>query len=124
MAKKIVLFFLCWFWVFEPAAVMAGSVVLASWYGSPVLEGNLMANGEPFKSHDKTIAAHRTLPFGTKLRVKNPVNGRELVVTVKDRGPKVRSRRLDLSLAAARELGYTRKGVIKLAVLSVHRPVN
>jgi rare lipoprotein A len=75
-----------------------------------------MANGEPFRSHDKTTAAHPTLPFGTKLRVKNPDNGRELTVTVKDRGPFVKGRKLDLSLAAARELDYVNKGVTKLMI--------
>lgn len=92
------------------------SIVLASWYGSPDLEGNPMANGRPFKSTDPTIAAHPTLPLGTKLEIKNPANGRKLKVRVQDRGPYVNGRELDLSRAAAKKLGYATKGVTKLAV--------
>ena len=100
----------------EQVSTAKDLVVLASWYGSPVLEGALMANGEPFKAKDKTIAAHPTLPFGTKLRVKNLDNGRELTVVVKDRGPFKKGRGLDLSKAAAKKLDYVDKGITKLIV--------
>ena len=114
-----VLFFL-FFSVLWPASVVNAEVImLASWYGSPALEGAPMANGKPFKTNDKTIAAHKSLPLGTKLRVKNPTNGRELTVVVKDRGPFKKGRKLDLSKAAAKKLGYVRKGVTKLAVTVV-----
>jgi rare lipoprotein A len=56
-------------------------------------------------------AAHRTLPFGTKLRVTEPRSGRSVVVTVNDRGPFIRGRVLDLSVGAARALGLTARGV-------------
>ena len=119
--RKILFFLFVLFWLLESSAMAAGSIMLASWYGSSALDGNLMANGEPFKSSDKTIAAHPTLPFGTRLRVKNPDNGRELTVVVKDRGPFLGGRRLDLSLAAARHLDYVRKGVTNLVVIRKHR---
>jgi peptidoglycan lytic transglycosylase len=57
-------------------------------------------------------AAHRTLPFGTRLRVSDPISGRSVIVTINDRGPFVRGRVLDLSLAAARALGMTERGVL------------
>jgi rare lipoprotein A len=60
---------------------------------------------------DKFTAAHRTLPFGTKVRVRDKRTGRSVVVTINDRGPFIRSRVLDLSLAAAKALGMTGRGV-------------
>ncbi|HEX4041627.1 MAG TPA: septal ring lytic transglycosylase RlpA family protein [Xanthobacteraceae bacterium] len=57
-------------------------------------------------------AAHRTLPFGTRLRVTDPKTGRSVIVTINDRGPFGRHRVLDLSLAAARALGMINRGVI------------
>ena len=59
-------------------------------------------------------AAHRTLPFGTKLRVTDPKSGRSVVVIVNDRGPYIGGRVLDLSLGAARVLGMTSRGVIQV----------
>jgi rare lipoprotein A len=56
-------------------------------------------------------AAHRSLPFGTKVRVTNLANQKSVVVVINDRGPRVRGRVLDLSLAAARSLGMTDRGV-------------
>lgn len=91
-------------------------IIVASWYG-PGFEGRPMANGKLFRSSDKTTAAHKTLPFGTRLWVTNPNNGRSLIVTVKDRGPYVKGRGLDLSWAAAHELGYAEKGVTALEVV-------
>jgi rare lipoprotein A len=61
---------------------------------------------------DKFTAAHRTLPFGTKVRVRDKRTGRSVVVTINDRGPFIRSRILDLSLAAAKALGMTGRGVV------------
>ncbi|MBR6494835.1 MAG: septal ring lytic transglycosylase RlpA family protein, partial [Prevotella sp.] len=66
--------------------------------------GRKTASGERLH-HDSLTCAHRTLPFGTKLRVKNPANGREVIVRVNDRGPFVRGRIVDLSRAAAQKLG-------------------
>ena len=80
---------------------------LASWYG-PGVEGRTTASGEPYDPNDYT-AAHKTLPFGTDLMVS--YGPRSLPVTVNDRGPFVGTRELDLSQAAARDLGLIPAGV-------------
>ncbi|WP_213773918.1 septal ring lytic transglycosylase RlpA family protein [Bradyrhizobium sp. dw_78] len=79
---------------------------LASYYGNE--SGSRTASGERFNQSAMTCA-HRSLPFGTKLRVTH--GGRSVVVTVNDRGPFVRGRVLDLSTAAARAIGLTAAGV-------------
>ena len=79
---------------------------VASYYGNE--SGSKTASGQRFNQNALT-AAHRTLPFGTKLRVSH--GGRSVVVTVNDRGPFVRGRVLDLSTAAARVVGLTGAGV-------------
>ena len=66
---------------------------------------------------NKLTAAHRTLPFGTRLRVTNVENGRSAVVRVNDRGPTVTARVLDVSLAAAKALGMTGAGVTKVEIV-------
>jgi rare lipoprotein A len=81
---------------------------MASWYG-PGFHGKRTASGERFDMNDLT-AAHRTLPFGTRLRVRNMVNGREVVVRINDRGPRVRGRVIDLSKAAAAALELLQAG--------------
>lgn len=74
------------------------------------------ANGEQFNKHDLT-AAHKTLPFGTLLKVTRVKTGKSVVVRINDRGPFIKGRIVDLSLAAAREIGLTRKvGVTKVKV--------
>jgi rare lipoprotein A len=78
---------------------------LASWYG-PGFHGKRTANGERFNTHALT-AAHKTLPFGTRVRVKSMVNGKEVVVRINDRGPFIKGRIIDLSRAAALALGLT-----------------
>ncbi len=82
----------------------------ASWYG-PKFHGRKTASGARFNMHDY-IAAHRTLPLGTILLVKNLKNGKTVKVKVLDRGPFVRGRQLDLSRAAAEKLGMFGDGVI------------
>ena len=76
---------------------------MASWYG-PGFHGRKTASGERFDTGDLT-AAHLSLPFGTKLLVRNERNGKEVVVRVNDRGPYIKSRIIDLSQAAAKALG-------------------
>ena len=76
---------------------------VASWYG-PGFHGRKTASGERFDTTELT-AAHLSLPFGTKLLVRNERNGKEVVVRVNDRGPYIKSRIIDLSQAAARALG-------------------
>ncbi len=69
-------------------------------------EGSQTASGEKFNANELT-AAHRTLPFGTRVRVTNHSNGRSVVVTINDRGPFVSGRIIDVTPAAARELGMS-----------------
>lgn len=80
----------------------------ASWYG-PGFHGRRTASGERFDMNDLT-AAHRTLPFGTRVRVRNPQNGLEVVVRINDRGPHIRDRIIDLSKAAAAALNLLQAG--------------
>jgi len=87
---------------------------LASWYGDR-FHGRRTASGESFDMRDLT-AAHKTLPFGTSVRVRNLDNGREVVVRINDRGPFSESRVIDLSHAAASALGMVRRGVVKVQV--------
>jgi rare lipoprotein A len=93
----------------------------ASWYGEGH-HGRPTASGERFDMHALT-AAHPTLPFGTRLRVVNLHNAREVVVRINDRGPAVPGRILDLSYAAARALDAVRAGVVpvRLTVLESRR---
>jgi peptidoglycan lytic transglycosylase len=83
--------------------------VQASWYG-PRYDGRLTASGEVFDMTQLT-AAHRELPFGTRLQITCPENGRSVLVRINDRGPFVAGRDLDLSLAAARKLGIEQQGL-------------
>lgn len=97
--------------------VVQTSTGQASWYG-PGFFGNRTANGEVFRPGTMT-AAHRTLPFGTRVRVTNLNNGRVAVVRINDRGPFHGSRVIDLGHGAASELGVVSSGVarVKLEVL-------
>lgn len=81
---------------------------IASWYG-PGFHGRTTANGEKFDMHELT-AAHKTLPFGTRVLVHNPRTGKEVVVRINDRGPYARGRVIDLSKAAAGALGLKARG--------------
>ncbi len=94
--------------------VMTGE---ASWYG-PGFYGNRTASGEIYRPGTMT-AAHRTLPFGTKVRVTNLWNGRTAVIRINDRGPFIAHRVIDLGHGAASHLGLTASGIaqVKLEVL-------
>ena len=87
---------------------------VASYYGHE-LAGNRTASGERFNPSAMT-AAHRSLPLGTKLRVTNKANGDAVIVRVNDRGPFTKSRLIDLSLGAAREIGMVRTGTARVTV--------
>ena len=87
---------------------------LASWYGGK-FQGRLTANGERFDTN-KLTAAHKTLPFNTMVRVTNLETGRHVEVRINDRGPFVEGRIIDLSRAAAEEIGMTGQGVAKVRV--------
>jgi rare lipoprotein A len=90
-------------------------VGLASWYGQRH-QGHATASGEIYDMN-KLTAAHRTMPFGTRLRVTNVENGRSVVVRVNDRGPWVKDRVLDVSQAAAKTLGMVGDGVAKVEIV-------
>ena len=87
----------------------------ASWYG-PGFHGKRTASGERYDMNALT-AAHRTLPFGTLVRVKSLVNGREVLVRITDRGPFIGGRILDLSRAAAADLGMLGVGFKQVVLL-------
>lgn len=101
----------------RPAAPAPGTriVGLASWYGQKH-QGRATASGEAFDMN-KLTAAHRTMPFGTRLRVTNVETGRSVVVRVNDRGPWANDRVLDVSLAAARTLGMVGDGVTRVEIV-------
>lgn len=81
-----------------------------AWYGRK-FAGRTTASGKPFNPQAMTMA-HKTLPFGTKVKVTNPKNGKSVVLRVNDRGPTQADRIGDVSQAAARKLGMLRAGVI------------
>lgn len=85
---------------------------IASWYGHPY-HGRKAANGETYDM-DKLTAAHRTLPFGALVEVENRDNGRKTTVRITDRGPFVDGRVIDLSRAAAKEIGMIGPGTARV----------
>ncbi|MCL1826757.1 MAG: septal ring lytic transglycosylase RlpA family protein [Candidatus Cloacimonetes bacterium] len=101
----------------ETAAVPKGksSYMVTSWYGN-AYHGKQTASGEIFNMYDYT-AAHKTLPFGTKLKLINELNNKEVVVTVNDRGPFIKGRDLDVSYKTAQTLDFAGLGVCKLKVI-------
>lgn len=103
----------------RPAAPESADRGIASWYGQEYA-GRTTANGEIFDP-GKLTAAHRTLPFGTVVEVRNPANGRSVQVRINDRGPFIGGRVIDLSWAAAREIGLVERGIgeVELRVIRV-----
>lgn len=91
-----------------------GNYVTASWYGKE-FNGKRTASGERFDMYAMTCA-HRTLPFGTKLRVTNPENNKSVIVIVNDRGPFIRGRDLDLSYGAAKKIAILEQGVERVKI--------
>lgn len=104
----------------QPALADGGQTGTASYYW----QGKGTASGERFNANALT-AAHRSLPFNTKVKVTNLRNGRSVVVRINDRGPFIRSRIIDVSRAAASELGFTGRGLtqVRIAVLGAEEPV-
>ena len=96
---------------------------IASWYG-PGFHGRRTANGERFDMRNLT-AAHKTLPFGTRVRVRNLLTGKEVEVRINDRGPFTKGRVIDLSRAAAEALGMMSLGVkqVTLQIVESASPV-
>lgn len=95
---------------FDSGVEAKSTTGVASYYKS----GKQTANGERFNPNGLT-AAHRTLPFGTKVRVTNMRNGKSVVVRINDRGPFIRGRVIDLSLGAAKLVEMTTSGVVKVS---------
>ena len=87
---------------------------IASYYAN-ALQGRRTANGEHYDKEALT-AAHRTLPFGTRVRVTNVHNGLSVVVRINDRGPHVEKRVIDLSYAAARKLKFIEQGTTRVSL--------
>jgi rare lipoprotein A len=90
---------------------------IASWYG-PRFNGRMTASGERYDMNALT-AAHPSLPFGTKIGIRNTRTGREVVVKVNDRGPYSKNRIVDLSYAAAREVGVVGPGTASVEIYLV-----
>lgn len=91
---------------------------VASWYGAKH-HGRKTASGERFDAYDQLTAAHRTLPFNVCAEVENLRTGKSVVVRINDRGPFAKGRVIDLSRAAASEIGLVRAGVAKVRVEAV-----
>jgi len=90
------------------------AVGTASWYG-PGFDGRRTANGETFDMNALT-AAHRTLPFGTRVRVTNLANGESVIVRINDRGPYVGNRVIDLSRGAADAVNMVDSGLARVSL--------
>jgi len=101
-------------------AVAADEEGLASWYGEPY-HGRVAASGEIYDMEEMT-AAHRTLPFGTTVRVHRVDTGSNVVVRINDRGPIPEDRIIDLSRAAARRLGMIEPGVVPVILQVIEGP--
>ena len=87
------------------------NTAVASWYQ----HGRMTASGQRFDPNGNTVA-HRTLPFGTKLKLTNLRNGKSVIATVNDRGPFVRGTELDVARGAAQKLDFIKSGKTKLKV--------
>lgn len=98
----------------RPAAGPVEEVGLASWYADR-FHGRPTASGQPYDKAALTCA-HRSAPFGARLRITDLETGRSVVVTVNDRGPHVAGRVVDLSRAAAERLGLTGRGLARVRV--------
>ena len=123
MNKNIGLFSILLLIVFAVPLVYAQEVRQygnASWYSSS-LHGRKTASGECYDK-DEFTGAHRELPFGTVIRVKNLGNGKEVIVRVNDRGPFIKSRIIDLSRAAAITLGILNIGTARVSIEVISLP--
>jgi rare lipoprotein A len=104
-----------------PPPVVGGvQLGVASWYG-PGFHGNRTANGEIYDQYELTVA-HPSLPLGTRAVVTNLSNGRAVEVRINDRGPSVEGRIIDLSFAAAKELGAVPSGTVPVRIRVISQP--
>lgn len=104
-----------------PNAYGYREVGIASWYGRD-FHGRKTSNGETYNMYAET-AAHKTLPMGTHVLVRNLENGRQTVVRINDRGPFVKGRIIDLSLRAAQQLGMAKCGTARVEVIALGEAV-
>ncbi|MGL5336548.1 MAG: septal ring lytic transglycosylase RlpA family protein [Enterovibrio sp.] len=102
-----------------PAPIGFEQSGLASWYG-PRYHGKPTASGEKFNMHAFT-AAHRALPFGTKVKIINLKNNQQVTVQINDRGPYSGKRIIDVSQAAAKQLGMLQSGLTKVKITVIEK---
>lgn len=112
--KQLIFLFLLFLPKFYFAQLDSTQTGKASFYAKK-FEGRKTASGEKF-SNKKLTAAHKTLPFGTRVQVTNLKNNKTVIVTINDRLPKKSKRIIDLSQAAAKELDFIRAGTAKVKV--------
>ena len=101
----------------QPAEIIQGEEGIASWYGYPY-HGRQAASGEIYNMYAMT-AAHRTLPFGTQVKVHDLENDRDVTVRINDRGPFVEGRIIDLSYAAAQSMHMLGIARVRLEILGI-----
>ncbi len=99
-------------------AIQYDATGVASWYG-PGFAGRKTASGERYRPAGMS-AAHRTLPFGTAVKVTNLDNDKSVIVKINDRGPFVRGRIIDMSQGAAKKLGMMGSGTARVKVVALH----
>ena len=92
----------------------SSQITKASWYGGK-FHGGPTASGEKYDQYSLT-AAHKTFPFGTKVRVTNLSNNKSVVVRINNRGPFIAGRGIDLSYAAAKKIGMLQQGVARVKI--------
>ena len=107
-------FIICMWVIIDAIAKGSDEKGMASYYAEKY-HGRQTASGEIFNTHDMT-AAHKKLPFGTKIKVTNIANGKSVIVRVNDRGPFVKGRIVDLTYAAAQKIDIVKTGVAKVTV--------
>jgi rare lipoprotein A len=98
----------------QPIAIPHGQIGLASWYG-PECQGLHTASGDLFDTEELT-AAHRNLPFGAVVRVTNLKNHESVLLKINDRGPGINTRMIDVSMEAAKKLGFLEAGLARVEV--------
>lgn len=107
-------YMLCCIFFFTSCAHYISEAGKASYYADK-FEGRATASGEKFHQHKKT-AAHRTLPFGTKVKVTNKTTGKSTKVRINDRGPFVNGRIIDLSKRAAKKIDMIEAGIAEITI--------
>jgi len=112
--KKVTMAALLIVFLFSFSAIAGTEEGIASYYADS-LDGNPTASGEPYDKKAMT-AAHRTLPFGTKVKVTNLSNDKSVVVRINDRGPHTKNRIIDVSGAAAEKLGLLDSGTAEVRI--------